>query len=89
MAKYGMSMCALGMTEEFRPLGIAVNALWPQTGVFLCLLYVRMCSCMHEQVYSILLHGIGCCVFTVLSVLRVSPGGGSGHWGFLDTVKPL
>jgi NAD(P)-dependent dehydrogenase (short-subunit alcohol dehydrogenase family) len=33
MAKYGMSMCALGMTEEFRPLGIAVNALWPQTGI--------------------------------------------------------
>jgi citronellol/citronellal dehydrogenase len=31
MAKYGMSMCVLGMAEEFRPLGIAVNALWPRT----------------------------------------------------------
>ena len=31
MAKYGMSMCVLGMTEEFRPLGIGVNALWPRT----------------------------------------------------------
>ena len=31
MAKYGMSMCALGMAEEFREAGIAVNALWPKT----------------------------------------------------------
>jgi citronellol/citronellal dehydrogenase len=31
MAKYGMSMCVLGMAEELRPLGIAVNALWPRT----------------------------------------------------------
>jgi citronellol/citronellal dehydrogenase len=31
MAKYGMSMCVLGMAEEFRPRGIAVNALWPRT----------------------------------------------------------
>jgi len=34
MAKYGMSMCVLGMHEEFRPYGIAVNALWPQTGIY-------------------------------------------------------
>jgi len=33
MAKYGMSMCVLGMSEEFRPDGIAVNALWPRTTV--------------------------------------------------------
>lgn len=31
MAKYGMSMCVLGMAEEFRDRGIAVNALWPRT----------------------------------------------------------
>ena len=31
MAKYGMSMCVLGMAEEFRDAGIAVNALWPRT----------------------------------------------------------
>lgn len=31
IAKYGMSMCVLGMAEEFRPQGIAVNALWPRT----------------------------------------------------------
>jgi citronellol/citronellal dehydrogenase len=33
MAKYGMSMCALGMSEEFRGEGIAFNALWPRTGI--------------------------------------------------------
>jgi citronellol/citronellal dehydrogenase len=31
MAKYGMSMCVLGMSEELRDKGIAVNALWPRT----------------------------------------------------------
>lgn len=31
MAKYGMSMCVLGMAGEFRDQGIAVNALWPRT----------------------------------------------------------
>jgi len=31
MAKYGMSMCVLGMAEEFKHDGIAVNALWPRT----------------------------------------------------------
>jgi len=33
IAKYGMSLCVLGMAEEFRPDGIAVNALWPRTGI--------------------------------------------------------
>lgn len=33
MAKYGMSMCTLGMSEEFRGDGIAVNALWPRTAI--------------------------------------------------------
>ena len=32
MAKYGMSMCVLGMSEEFKEEGIHVNALWPRTG---------------------------------------------------------
>ena len=31
MSKYGMSMCVLGMAEELRPHGVAVNALWPKT----------------------------------------------------------
>ena len=31
MSKYGMSMCVLGMAQEFKRDGIAVNALWPRT----------------------------------------------------------
>jgi citronellol/citronellal dehydrogenase len=31
IAKYGMSMCTLGMAEEFREAGIAFNSLWPRT----------------------------------------------------------
>jgi citronellol/citronellal dehydrogenase len=33
MSKYGMSMCVLGMSEEFKRDGIAVNALWPRTAI--------------------------------------------------------
>ncbi len=33
ISKYGMSMCVLGMAEEFRGDGIAVNALWPRTAI--------------------------------------------------------
>jgi citronellol/citronellal dehydrogenase len=33
MSKYGMSMCTLGMAEEFKAQGIAVNALWPKTTI--------------------------------------------------------
>lgn len=33
MAKYGMSMCVLGMAMEFQPKNIAVNALWPRTSI--------------------------------------------------------
>ncbi|MFW9785466.1 MAG: SDR family oxidoreductase [Candidatus Heimdallarchaeota archaeon] len=33
MSKYGMSMCVLGMAEEFKKEGIAVNALWPRTAI--------------------------------------------------------
>lgn len=32
-SKYGMSFCTLGMAEEFRGQGIAVNALWPRTTI--------------------------------------------------------
>jgi citronellol/citronellal dehydrogenase len=31
MAKYGMSMCVLGMAAEFKDQGVGVNALWPRT----------------------------------------------------------
>jgi citronellol/citronellal dehydrogenase len=33
MAKYGMSLCVLGMAAEFREQGVAVNALWPRTTI--------------------------------------------------------
>ncbi len=33
IAKYGMSLCVLGLAEELRPQGIAVNALWPRTTI--------------------------------------------------------
>jgi len=33
MSKYGMSMCTLGMAEELKPQGIAVNSLWPRTTI--------------------------------------------------------
>jgi citronellol/citronellal dehydrogenase len=33
MSKYGMSMCTLGMAEELRGEGIAVNSLWPRTTI--------------------------------------------------------
>lgn len=34
MAKYGMSMCTLGMAEELRPFRIGVNSLWPRTAIY-------------------------------------------------------
>lgn len=33
MAKYGMSLCVLGMAEEFKGEGVAFNALWPRTAI--------------------------------------------------------
>lgn len=34
MAKYGMSMCVLGMADELKDDNIAVNALWPRTAIW-------------------------------------------------------
>jgi citronellol/citronellal dehydrogenase len=33
MAKYGMSMCVLGLADELKRDGICVNALWPRTAI--------------------------------------------------------
>lgn len=33
IAKYGMSLCVLGLADELRKDGIAVNALWPRTTI--------------------------------------------------------
>uniref|UniRef100_A0A8D0KUF4 Hydroxysteroid dehydrogenase-like protein 2 n=1 Tax=Strix occidentalis caurina TaxID=311401 RepID=A0A8D0KUF4_STROC len=45
ISKYGMSMCVLGMAEEFRG-EVAVNALWPKTGIK-CL-YIYLCKCRNN-----------------------------------------
>lgn len=33
ISKYGMSMCVMGMAEEFKQYSVAVNALWPKTTI--------------------------------------------------------
>ena len=33
IAKYGMSLCVLGLADELAPAGVAVNALWPRTTI--------------------------------------------------------
>jgi NAD(P)-dependent dehydrogenase (short-subunit alcohol dehydrogenase family)/putative sterol carrier protein len=65
MAKYGMSMCVLGMAEEFKSQNIAVNALWPQTGIYTAALemlsgddsfaYSRKPEIMSDAAYAILI----------------------------------
>ena len=42
LAKYGMSLCVLGLAGEMRPRGIAVNALWPRTVIGTAALQVAM-----------------------------------------------
>jgi citronellol/citronellal dehydrogenase len=42
IAKYGMSLCVLGLAGELRPRGIAVNALWPRTVIGTAALQVAM-----------------------------------------------
>jgi len=63
MAKYGMSMCVLGHAEEFRPHGIAVNALWPRTVIATAALqmipgvkpeHCRSADIMADAAYAIL-----------------------------------
>uniref|UniRef100_A0A6P4EDJ7 Hydroxysteroid dehydrogenase-like protein 2 n=1 Tax=Drosophila rhopaloa TaxID=1041015 RepID=A0A6P4EDJ7_DRORH len=50
IAKYGMSMCVLGMAEEFRAQGVAVNALWPRTTIHTAA--VEMLSGSEGALYS-------------------------------------
>lgn len=64
IAKYGMSMCVLGMSEEFRDQGVAVNALWPQKKVHTAAidmlygpdaaLYARKPEIMADAAYTII-----------------------------------
>ncbi|XP_017477407.1 PREDICTED: hydroxysteroid dehydrogenase-like protein 2, partial [Rhagoletis zephyria] len=50
MAKYGMSMCVLGMAEEFKEHKIAVNALWPRTAIWTAATAMLLSSGGQEQV---------------------------------------
>ena len=64
IAKYGMSMCVLGMAEEFRPLGVAVNALWPRTIIATSALAMipgmseRLANCRRPEILADAAHAI-------------------------------
>jgi citronellol/citronellal dehydrogenase len=62
IAKYGMSLCVLGMAEEFRPLGIAVNSLWPKTVIATAALnlnpYVELRHCRTPAIVAAAAHEI-------------------------------
>ena len=57
MAKYGMSMCVLGMAKELGEDGIAVNALWPRTGI--------QTSPLRVQIFLASTVSLYCCPFTL------------------------
>ncbi|XP_031775540.1 hydroxysteroid dehydrogenase-like protein 2 isoform X2 [Apis florea] len=63
ISKYGMSMCALGMAEEFKNDGIAVNTVWPKTAIATAALemlsiesndYARKPEIMADAVYALI-----------------------------------
>lgn len=65
MAKYGMSLCVLGMSEEFRDEGIAFNALWPRTVIATAALAmlgdaVKPENCRKESIVADAAHAILC-----------------------------
>ena len=65
MAKYGMSMCVLGMAEEFRGNGIAFNALWPRTVIATAALNmlegaVKPENCRNVEIMADAAHAILC-----------------------------
>lgn len=71
VAKYGMSMCVLGMAEEFRGQGVAVNALWPRTAIYTAAVemlqgqeavqYSRTPEIMADAAYAILCRNPNTC----------------------------
>ncbi|CAD5225436.1 unnamed protein product [Bursaphelenchus okinawaensis] len=52
IAKYGMSMCVLGMSSEFKDDGIAVNALWPRTWIWTAAVGNILASDSNDVSYS-------------------------------------
>lgn len=71
IAKYGMSMCVLGMSEEFKSLNINVNALWPAKIIHTAAsdmisgpsfsLYTRKVDIVADSAYAILIRDPGTC----------------------------
>lgn len=47
-SKYGMSLCTLGMSEEFKQEGIAVNSLWPRTTIATAAISVNFPSSIYQ-----------------------------------------
>jgi len=64
MAKYGMSMCVLGMAEEFKNDGVAVNALWPrtiiQTAALAMIPGININNCRKPEIVADAAHAILC-----------------------------
>jgi len=65
MSKYGMSMCVLGMAEEFKSQGIAVNALWPRTVIATAAINmlggrIKPDNCRTENIMADAAHAILC-----------------------------
>ena len=63
LAKYGMSFWVLGMAEEFREAGVAVNALWPRTAIYTAALamlggQVRPENCRKPEIVADAAHAI-------------------------------
>jgi citronellol/citronellal dehydrogenase len=63
MAKYGMSLCVLGMAEEFRDQGVAVNALWPRTVIYTAAIAmlegrVKKENCRNSEIVADAAHAI-------------------------------
>ncbi len=57
MSKYGMSMCVLGMAEEFKQDGVAVNALWPRTVINTAAVamlggWVKPVNCRNPEIFA-------------------------------------
>ncbi|HYM28601.1 MAG TPA: NAD(P)-dependent oxidoreductase [Steroidobacteraceae bacterium] len=62
MAKYGMSLCALGHAEELKAYGIGVNALWPRTVILTAALQmipgVQQEKCRRPEIVADAAHAI-------------------------------
>ncbi len=62
MSKYGMSLCVLGMAEEFKAAGVAVNALWPRTVIATAALAmipgVNTENCRTEEIMADAAHAV-------------------------------